>query len=102
MENIWTTFDNKQIPLTKMEDQHLCNCYWYSKIFYGGVNLSLLSEVRRRFNDKPLLYKPLTNTYVGEITALKERNMIKGTDIVLEGDVIGSIKHLDRTKYTII
>lgn len=91
---IWTTFDNRQITINKLEDQHLCNCYWFSKIFYGGCNIEILNEVKLRFGDTPLPFKPLP--VPKEIEALKRLRLIHGDDIVLKGEIIGSIKHLKK------
>lgn len=98
----WGTADGRQIPITELDDQHLSNVYWHSTIQWGSPHFRITDEVNRRFKGKPLPFKPLTDVYIGEITDLKKRGMIQGTDIVLHGTVIGSVKHLDKAKYTII
>jgi len=92
-EATWTTQDGRVIPISKLEDQHLCNCYWFSKILWGEPHHKIIAEVTKRFKDKPLPFKPLPVR--GEIEWLKSDGLIHGTDIVWKGEVIGSIKHLD-------
>lgn len=95
----WGTHDGRQIPITELEDQHLCNCYWHSKIIWGEPHHLITAEVTKRFKDKPLPFKPLP--FPKEIQMLRDGGNIQGNDIVLDGKKIGSISHLNPL-YTII
>lgn len=96
----WTTQDGRKIPITDLEDQHLCNCYWFSKIMWGSPHFRITDEVTKRFGKNPLPFKPLPVN--GEIQWLKQQGVINGTDIIFEGKKIGSISHLDKGKYAIL
>ena len=86
----WRTHDGRVLTLDQIDDQHLSNIYWFSRISYSNISPHIYREITQRFGGKPLQYKPLP--IPGEIEALKERGFIIGTDIIFEGLVIGTLK----------
>jgi len=98
---IWTTVDGTKIPIKDLEDQHLSNIYWFSRVFYGQVWQLITDEVVRRFGHvaNVLKWKPLP--VPNEIAELRRRGHILGNAIVMPVGgktpkmmVIGSIAHI--------
>lgn len=101
-ETKWTTFNNRKISIKNLEDQHLSNIYWFSKIFHNNIHCEILDEIWKRFGGKPLEYKPLGNIFCEEMVGLRMKNLIHGDEIILDGKIIGTIKHLNKQKYLLI
>ena len=93
MEAKWCTYDGRKIPISKLDDQHLCNCYWFSKVMWGDPHYKVVEEVEKRFGKKPLQWKPLP--VPNEINWLREKGLIDGEDIILDGKKIGTISHIN-------
>lgn len=97
---IWRTFQNKTIPATELDQQHLSNIYWYHKIFFNYNYEFVFDELKNRFNGQILPYKPHISFKL-EMNGLKERNMLVETNaddhlrlvkkysIILNDQVIG-------------
>tara|TARA_R110002049_G_scaffold140454_1_gene301481 strand:- start:624 stop:908 length:285 start_codon:yes stop_codon:yes gene_type:complete len=86
----WRTYDDRVLSLNQIDDQHLSNIYWFSKVFNSYTSPHIYREIIQRFGGKPLAYKPLPVS--GEIEGLKKLGYIIGTDIIFEGLVIGTLK----------
>ena len=66
----WRTYDDRVLSLNQIDDQHLSNIYWFSKVFNSYTSPHIYREIIQRFGGKPLAYKPLPVS--GEIEGLKK------------------------------
>ena len=98
-EPVWTNYYGKKSPISKLDDQHLSNIYWYNLVFFGNdfISRHIISEIVDRFSElKPLPWKPLP--IPREIQNLKKLGLIHGDDIIFQGEVIGTIGHINSRK----
>ena len=97
-EPIWKNYFGKETPVSKLDDQHLSNIYWYNLVLFDDVPECILDEIKSRNGGKldVLLWKPLP--IPSEIKNLRDKGMIIGNAIVMQQGnkavVIGTITHI--------
>jgi len=97
----WTSFEGVTKSICDLDDQHLCNIYYFMKFinpkFYNKHTRELIArEIDFRFDGNIMDYRPLRRL-PGEIEILREKGMLRQdahtntTYVVFEGKVIGSV-----------
>lgn len=91
---MWKNFYGEKKKVRDLDDQHLSNIYWFSKVFYGDVWSEITKEVIRRFGstDNVLLWRPLP--IPREIKELRKRGYILGNSIIIKVSDTGTTKHM--------
>ena len=97
----WTTFEGETKRICDLEDQHLCNIYYFIEYlnpeFYDAkTKLLIRCEIDKRFDGNPLEYRPLKR-FINEIEFLKQKGWLvkdeqeKRTYVVIDGKKIGEV-----------
>lgn len=90
MYNIWTTADNKKIPILSLEHQHASNIHWFLKLFWKQENSEVERLLKNRWDGAILPYKPVWDW---EVRQLRNLGHIEGFSsfIQLNNEVIGFV-----------
>lgn len=98
----WTRFDGKRRRVKYLGHQHLSNILWFNEVFNGMkpytdnttyVLNQLQDEITKRYNGVRLKFKPLP--IPDEVKGLYTLGLIdERKNIVLNGKIIGSIRHI--------
>lgn len=106
----WVTFEGNHVKSTEIDQQHLSNSYWYSRIILGRSHEEI-KDVQElfdsRFNGLILPYRPKPE-FEFEIHCLRDYNMLKKRlenseriewNIVWKGITIGELIQLKEKIY---
>jgi hypothetical protein len=98
MARYWTTALGRRKRFDRIGHQHLSNILWFKEVFNNatssndGAYRDLQKQLDYRFGGKRKPWKPLP--IPNEIDCLRQMGKIDGDNIVHNGHIIGTIKHI--------
>jgi len=98
IEKIWTNALGKKTKFSELNHQHLSNIIWFNKVFAGNhesyADILLTQELRERFDDRLLEWKPLP--IPSEIEWIHRTTIVdQYGNIFWQGTKIGSLSHIE-------
>ena len=94
MRQLWRTYDDRVVPMETMDHQHMSNIHFYINVtcpeFYDNdIREWITAWLVRRFAGVILPYRPVCE-FAFEKARLQSKGYLKGDDVVVEGQKIGS------------
>ena len=90
--NVWKTFNGREIPVNKLEREHLSNIFWYYLICHNTKLDWVIDELKTRFNGQPGQYLPHVD-HAHELQLLEEMGILEWRNKAKEAIEIGELTY---------